>query len=55
MRERLHREPYFAHPRLKFIPNIVVNLISFLLSFAVVASVVYFILNYLITKFYHLD
>jgi hypothetical protein len=35
--ERLHRESYFMHPRLKFIPNIVFNLIISVF-FAVVVS-----------------
>lgn len=55
IRERLHREPYYTHPRLKFLPNIVVNLIGFILSFTVVAALLYVVLNYLIKKFYHLD
>ena len=52
---RLHREPLITHPRLKFIPNIVVNGISLLLTLAIVGVLLYFILDYLIMKFYHLD
>jgi hypothetical protein len=40
---------------LKFIPNIVVNLVSFFLSLALVGTLLFFLLNYLIKKFYHLD
>lgn len=53
--QRLHREPFITHPRLKFIPNIVLNLISFAISLAVVGTLLYLLLNYLIMKFYHLD
>ena len=53
--ERLHREPYYTHPRLKFIPNIIINIFSFLLAVAVVTSLLYIVLDYLIKKFYHLD
>ncbi|MFT7165244.1 MAG: putative membrane protein, partial [Flavobacterium sp.] len=47
--------PYYSHPRLKFIPNIIVNLISFAISFAVVAGLVFLLLRYLTNKFYHLN
>ena len=53
--ERLHREPILTHPRLKFIPNIVLNLISFFITFAVAGTIFYFLINYLIMKFYHLE
>lgn len=53
--ERLHREPYFYHPKLSFIPNIVFNLISLLIALTAVAGLLYFLFRYLINKFYHLD
>jgi hypothetical protein len=55
LHQRLHRKPYFTHPRLNFIPNIVINLISLLISFAAVAGLLYLVFHYLINKFYHLD
>jgi hypothetical protein len=54
MYERLHREPYYSHPRLKFIPNIIVNLVNFVVSFIVVAGLLFLLLRYLTDKFYHL-
>ena len=51
----LHREPMITHRRLKFIPNVVLNLISFFITFLVVGSFLYLLLRYLIMKFYHLD
>jgi len=52
--ERLHREPYYVHPKLKFIPNIVINLISFFIAFALIATLVYRLIHFLIDEFYHL-
>lgn len=53
--EQLHRDPNYVHPKLKFLPNIVINLVSFLLSLLVVATLLYFVLSYLIRKFYHFN
>ena len=52
--ERLHREPSYIHPKLKFIPNIILNLISFIVSLAVVATLIYLLIIYLADKFYNL-
>ncbi len=55
MRQRLHREPRYIHPRLKFLPNIVINLISLIISLIIVGGVIYIVMRYLVNKFYHLD
>jgi hypothetical protein len=54
MHERLHREPFYAHPKLKFIPNIVVNLITFIIAFALITAILYLLIRFLIKAFYHL-
>jgi hypothetical protein len=54
MHEHLHREPYYVHPKLKFIPNIVINLISFCIAFALIAAILYILIRFLLKAFYHL-
>lgn len=54
LHEYLHREPYYVHPKLKFIPNIIVNGISLFIAIALISSVLYVLCNYLIKAFYHL-
>jgi hypothetical protein len=54
MHERLHREPYYVHPKLKFIPNIVINGISFIIAFALIVTILYLLIRFLINEFYHL-
>ncbi|MDR6845987.1 hypothetical protein J2W95_002698 [Flavobacterium granuli] len=54
VRERLHREPYYAHPRLSFIPNIVLNIITFIIALALIGAILYLLINFLIKAFYHL-
>ncbi|PVX47170.1 hypothetical protein C8C85_3092 [Flavobacterium sp. 103] len=52
--ERLHSEPYYMHAKLSFIPNIVINIITFIIAFALVATILYLLINFLIKAFYHL-
>ena len=53
--ERLHREPVLTHRRLRFIPNIVLNIVGLFITFLVVATLIYVIVHYLIMLFYHLN
>jgi hypothetical protein len=52
--EQLHREPFYVHPGLSFIPNIVINLITFFVAFALIGAILYLLIGYLIKAFYHL-
>jgi hypothetical protein len=52
--ERLHREPFYVHPRLKFIPNIVINIAAFIIAFALIAAILYVLIGFLLKAFYHL-
>lgn len=52
--EYFNREPYYNHPKLKFIPNIIINGVSFLIAIALIGAVLYFIFRFLIKAFYHL-
>jgi len=52
--ERLHREPFYVHPRLKFIPNIVINIVAFIIAFALIAAILYVLIRFLLKAFYHL-
>lgn len=54
IRERLDREPYYTHPKMKFIPNIIINLFSFIIAVAIVSSLLFLLIRYLVNKFYHL-
>jgi hypothetical protein len=53
--DRLHREPYYVHPKLKFIPNIILNLISILISLIVIGFLINLLIHFVTNKFYHLD
>lgn len=53
--ERLHREPVLTHRRLRFIPNIVLNIVGLFITFLVVATLIYVIVHYLTMLFYHLN
>lgn len=50
--ERLHREPFYIHPRLRVVPNIVINVITFLVALALISAFLYIIVDYLIKAFY---
>lgn len=52
--ERLHREPFYVHPRLKFIPNIVINILAFILAFSLIGAILYILIRFLLKAFYHL-
>jgi hypothetical protein len=54
MHEHLHREPFYVHPRLKFIPNIVINILAFIIAFALIAAILYILIRFLLKAFYHL-
>lgn len=54
MHERLHREPFYVHPKLKFIPNIILNSISFIIAFALITIILFVLIRFLIKAFYHL-
>lgn len=54
MHEHLHREPFYVHPRLSFIPNIVLNIITFIIALALIVAILYLLINFLIKAFYHL-
>jgi hypothetical protein len=54
MHEHLHREPYYVHPKLKFIPNIVINVISFIIALTLIVTILYLLIRFLINEFYHL-
>nr|WP_315154593.1 hypothetical protein [uncultured Flavobacterium sp.] len=54
MREHLHREPFYVHPKLNFIPNIVINLITFFIALALIGTILYLLVRFLIKAFYHL-
>jgi hypothetical protein len=54
MHERLQREPFYVHPRLKFIPNIVINIVAFVIAFALIAAILYILIRFLLKAFYHL-
>jgi len=45
--EYLHREPYYVHPKLKFIPNIIVNGISLFIAIALISTILYLLCRYL--------
>ena len=53
--ERLHREPCYVHPKLSFIPNIVINIITFIIALSLIGAILYLIVSYLIKAFYHLN
>lgn len=52
--EYLHREPSYIHPRLKFIPNVIINAVSFVIAVTIISVIIYFIFRFLIKAFYHL-
>ncbi len=54
MREHLHREPFYVHPKLDFIPNIVINLITFIIALALIGTILYLLISFLIKEFYNL-
>ena len=54
MHERLHREPYYVHPKLKFIPNIIINLITLCTALALIGTLVYLLIHFLTNAFYNL-
>jgi hypothetical protein len=54
MHEHLHREPLYVHPRLSFIPNIVINIITLVIAIALIGTILYLLINFLIKAFYHL-
>lgn len=51
---RLHREPFYVHPKLSFIPNIVINIITFIIALVLIAAILYLLIRFLIKAFYHL-
>lgn len=52
--EHLHREPYYVHPQLAFIPNIVINVITFIIALALIGTILYLLIRFLVKAFYHL-
>lgn len=54
MHGHLHREPFYVHPKLDFIPNIVINLITLLIALALIGTILYLLISYLIKAFYNL-
>lgn len=54
MHEHFHREPFYVHPKLAFIPNIVINLITFFVALALIGVILYLLIGYLIKAFYNL-
>jgi hypothetical protein len=52
---RLHREPVLTNRHLRFIPNVVINLISCVITFALVGIILFLLLRYLSMSFYNLN
>jgi hypothetical protein len=51
---RLNKKPILTHRRLRFIPNAAINLISCVITFALVGLILFILFRYLIMSFYHL-
>jgi hypothetical protein len=52
--EYLQREPTYIHPRLKFIPNVIVNGISLFIALALISGILYLLFHFITNAFYHL-
>jgi len=52
--QRLHSEPHCLYPKMKTVPNIVLNLLSLIISLSVVIALLYLLVKVLANLFYHL-
>lgn len=55
LQEQLSREPKYVPHRWRLIPNVMINLLSFLLAGVIVSILVYWLCKFVLTLFYHLN
>jgi hypothetical protein len=51
--ERLHREPCYVHPKLSFIPNVVINVFTLIVALTLMGTILYLLIHFLIKAFYN--
>ncbi len=52
--EYLHREPTYLHPRLRIIPNIIINVITFLITMGLAILILTLLTRFFAKQFYNL-